>query len=199
MLRRLILASGSPARQSLLRGAGIRFEAQPVDVDEDGIRHSLVERGFEPKEIADQLAERKSRAAAMAHPDAVVLGCDQVLEFEGQVFSKPKDMEDARRQLGHLNGQEHRLFSAAVICECGSPVWRFTGSAELQMRQSSNEFLDAYVMRNWPGIGDSVGCYRIEEEGVRLFCRVDGDHFTILGLPLVEVLGYLAFREVIPG
>lgn len=197
--QRLVLASGSSARRSLLRCADVHFDTLPVDVDEDRIRTALEKNGSDPDEVAMELAKRKAFAAAEIDPGAIVLGCDQVLEFEGKVLAKPKDRLDARRQVGFLNGRKHRLYSAVAICEAGQSVWQFTGKAELQMRRSSSEFLDAYIVRNWPGISDTVGCYKIEEEGIRLFCRIDGDHFTIVGLPLLEVMTYLVDRGLISG
>ncbi len=195
----LLLASRSSARRSLLRRAGLRFETLPVEIDEDAIRVSLHEKGVGPEEIAFELAERKARMAARVDTRSVIFGCDQILEFEGEVLAKPKDMEDARRQLGRMNGRSHRLHSAATVYERGQPVQRLMSCAELHMRESTGKFLDGYVMRNWPDIGDSVGCYRIEEEGVRLFHRIDGDYFAILGLPLLEILAYLRLRGWIPG
>ncbi len=170
-----------------------------AEVDEERIRELLEEGDFGPEETAAELARHKARTIAEVDPDAAVLGCDQVLEFEGRIFAKPKDMKDARKQLGLMNGRSHRLFSAAVLYEDGQPVWQFVGKAELHMRRSSDEFLDAYVIRNWPGIGETVGCYKIEEEGIRLFCRIDGDYFVIIGLPLLEILAYLEHRGLIPG
>ncbi len=196
---RLILASKSLGRQSLLRCAGVPFEVHAADVDEEGIRRRLLGNGSDPKELAEALAESKARAVARLDTNSVVLGCDQVLEFDGDVLAKPKDRLDARKQLGRMNGQCHRLHSAAVVCEGSKRLWSFTGEAEIEMRRSSGEFLDAYVSRNWPRIADSVGCYKIEEEGIRLFSRIDGDHFTIVGLPLLEVLTYLADRRLIPA
>ncbi len=199
MSSRLILASGSPTRQSLLRDAGVCFEAVPAEIDEDGTRDSLIEQGMGAEEIAVELAKRKASDVAATNSDAVVLGCDQVLKLDGQILAKPKDRENAVRQLGLMNGRSHRLYSAAVIIENRHLCWRFTGDVALHMRRSSDEFLEAYVDRNWPGIGEVVGCYKIEEEGIRLFDGIGGDYFAIMGLPLLEVLSYLARRGVIPG
>ncbi len=196
---RLVLASKSLGRQSLLRCAGVPFTTHVADVDEKGIRCRLLANGSDPRELAEALAESKASAVARLDRNWVVLGCDQVLEFDGNVLEKPKDRMDARKQLGRMNGQSHRLYSAVVVCEGLRPLWSFTGEAELEMRRSSSEFLDAYVSRNWPGIADSVGCYKIEEEGSRLFSRIVGDHFTIVGLPLLEVLTFLADRRLIPA
>lgn len=127
-------------------------------------------------------------------PGALVLGCDQLLDFEGEVFSKPNDKDDARAQLKRLRNNRHTLLSAAVIYEDNKPIWRHVGMVRLRMRDFSDEFLDGYIDRNWDEIQHTVGCYQLESEGVRLFTRVDGDYFTVLGLPMLELLAYLTLR-----
>ncbi|CAG0912148.1 unnamed protein product, partial [Cyprideis torosa] len=126
-------------------------------------------------------------------------GCDQVLEQGGVLFSKPTSAEEAAEQLTRLRGQTHCLLSAAVLYENAQPVWRHVGTARLTMRAFSDTYRDDYVARNWPGIGNTVGAYKLEEEGVRLFANISGDHFTILGLPLIELLNYLSVRGAIPA
>ncbi len=139
----------------------------------------------------------KARKAADKQPGAFVLGCDQVLEWEGRIFGKAQTREEARDQLRQLRGQRHTLLSAAVLVEDGQEVWRHVGVVRMAMRDFSDEYLDAYLDRNWEEVRHSVGCYQIEGEGVRLMGRVDGDYFSILGLPLVELLNYLSVRGVI--
>jgi septum formation protein len=163
------------------------------------IRESLEAEQAKPRDIADTLAEMKALKVSEKNPGAMVLGCDQVLELDGKILSKPRDMEEARAQLLALRGQRHMLLSAAVICEDGKPIWRHIGQVRLRMRSFSDAYLDDYLTRNWPGIGDSVGGYKLEEEGIRLFSRVDGDYFNVLGLPLLELLAYLTVRGDIPG
>lgn len=190
----LILASGSDIRARLLRNAGLSPAVHPARIDEDAIRASLAAEDATPRDLADTLAEMKARRVSDRHPEALVLGCDQILDCGGTVFSKPANRDEARAQLRALSGQTHRLLSAAVICRAGEPLWRYVGEARLTMRSLSDGYLNDYVERNWDSIRLSVGCYKLEEEGVRLFARIEGDYFTILGLPLIELLTWLAVR-----
>jgi len=191
---RLILASSSEIRATLLRNAGLSPEVRPARVDEDAIRAALEAEGAGPRDLADTLAEMKARRISVTEPEATVLGCDQVLDLGGAVFTKPGDPGEARAQIRALSGRTHRLSSAVVVCKAGEPVWRHVGIARLTMREISEEYLDAYVARNWDSIRHSVGAYKLEEEGVRLFSHIEGDHFTILGLPLIPLLTWLGIR-----
>lgn len=194
MSLRLVLASSSEIRARLLRNAGLSPEIRPARIDEEAIRAALTAEGAGPRDLADALAEMKARRVSERDPEALVLGADQVLELDGQVFAKPADPPTARAQLRALAGRTHRLLSAAVVCRAGQPLWRHVGTARLTMREVSDPWLDDYLARNWDSIRHSVGAYRIEEEGVRLFTRIEGDHFTILGLPLIELLTWLTVR-----
>ena len=194
MNTRLILASGSKVRAQLLRNANVRFDVHPARVDEAMIKQSLEAEQAKPRDVADALAEMKARKVSEKHPGALVLGCDQVLDHGGKILSKPETPDAASAQLRALRGDRHMLLSAAVIVENGTPAWRHVGQVRMMMRAASDSYIDDYVERNWDSIRYSVGGYKLEEEGVRLFTRVDGDYFTVLGMPLLELLGYLTVR-----
>ena len=195
----LILASSSATRRALLENAGLRPELRPARVDEESIRAALVDEGAGPRDIADHLAEQKARRIAAKEPARLVLGADQVLALEGEILAKAPDAQTLRAQFAAMNGKVHHLYSAAVIYDEGRPVWRHVGHVRMHMRQCSDAYLDDYVTRNWDDIRHSVGGYQIEHEGLRLFSRIEGDYFTVLGLPLMELLGYLTLRGVIDG
>ncbi|WP_127116111.1 Maf family protein [Shimia sediminis] len=194
MAHDIILASGSEIRATLLKNAGVSFDVVTARVDEEMLRRALEAEEAPARDIADALAEAKAGKVAMKHPDKLVIGCDQVLEFEGRVFGKPRDVDEARAQLQTLRGQKHQLLSAIVVFHENRLVWRHIGVVRLQMRDFSETYLDDYLARNWDSIRWSVGGYKLEEEGVRLFRRVDGDYFNVLGLPLIELLNYLTVR-----
>lgn len=199
MTTQIILASGSEVRASLLRNAGVEFSVSPARVDEDMVKDALLAEETPARDIADALAELKALKISEKTPGALVIGSDQILEFDGQLMSKPANRTDAEDQLATLRGHRHRLHSAAVICQDGKPLWRFVGKVDMTMRQFSDTFLQAYLDRNYESVRHCVGCYKLEEEGARLFSRVDGDYFTVLGMPLLELLGYLTLRGELQG
>lgn len=194
MPQRLILASGSSIRTQLLHQATVPHDVIIAQVDEEMIKEALVADAALPRDIADALAEMKARKVSDKNPGALVLGCDQVLDHRGVLLSKPKDQADAIAQLTALRGDRHSLLSAAVICEDGKPIWRHVGQVRLRMRDVSDTYLADYVARNWESIRNAVGCYKLEEEGVRLFSGIEGDYFNVLGMPLLELLNYLTLR-----
>ena len=194
MVQPFILASGSEIRAKLLRQAGVDHVVERPRVDEEMIKQAMLAETATPRDIADALAEIKARKVSDKHPGTLVLGCDQVLDHRGTLLSKPVDQDDALRQLTSLQGDRHSLLSAAVICEDGKPIWRHIGQVRLRMRQVSDNYLSDYVTRNWDSIRHTVGCYKLEEEGVRLFSNIEGDYFHVLGMPLLELLSYLTLR-----
>lgn len=195
----LILASGSEIRATLLRKAGLTFQQIIARIDEQSIKDALEADQAPPRDIADALAEMKARKVADKHPEAMVIGCDQVLSFEGVILSKPRDPEDARQQLLAMRTKRHALLSAAVIYHDGRPIWRHVGQVRLRMRDVSDAFITGYVDRNWEQIQHCVGAYQLEAEGVRLFHSIEGDYFHVLGMPLLEILAFLTLRGVIEG
>jgi septum formation protein len=194
MTVRIILASQSAIRRTLLENAGIPIDVMPARIDEEAVKSALLAEGAPPRDIADALAELKARKISERYPDALVIGCDQVLDLEGRILSKPESQQEARTQLIAMGGIAHKLISAAIICEGGNPVWRHVGVVQMHMRNVSDAYLDDYIARNWDSIRSSVGAYKLEEEGVRLFQRITGDHFHVMGLPLLEIITFLTAR-----
>ena len=192
----LILASQSASRQAMLSAAGVPFTAQPALVDEDAAKASL---GRErPRDLADALAELKALKVSAREPTALVLGSDSLAVLDdGSVLDKPASREEARDHLERMSGRRHDLVSAAVIAEGGRAVWRHVEAAKMFVRPLSPAFIETYLDAEWPAIAGCVGCYRVEGPGVQLFSRVEGSQFTVLGMPLLPVLGYLRERGVL--
>ncbi|MGZ9809138.1 Maf family protein [Pseudoroseicyclus sp. H15] len=195
----LILASGSAIRAALLKQVRLPFEVVTARVDEVAIREALAADGAKPRDIADALAEAKARKVAGRHDSRIVLGADQVLVHQGEVLAKPESRDEAAAQLDRLAGQTHELLSAAVLYDQGEPIWRHITRARLTMHALTAAEIEAYLARTWPGVGDSVGAYKIEEEGLALFSDIQGDQATILGLPLLPLLSYLRLRGTYPA
>ena len=197
MSTHILLASGSEIRAQLLRQAGVAFRVEVARVDEGAIKAALLAEGAAPRDIADTLAEAKARKVSGKQPGEMVLGCDQVLDFEGTLLSKPETMDQALQQLKAMRGKRHMLLSAAVIYRDGEPLWRHVGQVRLVMRMASDAYLESYVDRNWESIRRAVGAYKLEEEGVRLFTTIDGSYFNVLGLPMLELINYLGLQGII--
>jgi septum formation protein len=197
MVMSIILASGSETRAHMLQQAGVGFDIIVPRIDEQMIKESLLADGATPRDIADALAEAKARKIAQKHHDAFVIGCDQVLDFQGKLLSKPQSPAGAIQQITTMRGERHMLLSAAVIYHEGKPIWRHIGQVRLRMRKASDHYIKDYVDRNWESIRHTVGGYKLEEEGVRLFHSIEGDYFNVLGMPLLELLAFLTLRGVI--
>lgn len=184
------LASKSAARQTILRQAGVDFEAVVAGVDEDAAKAGLLAEGGTPREVADALAEMKAVKGSTKRP-GLVIGADQTLDFAGRLIDKVDSLDQARALLLELRGQTHKLHSAVVVARDGKPIWRVVQSAKLSVRPFSDAWLDGYLQRRGEHILHCVGCYELESEGVQLFDAIDGDYFTILGLPLMGLLDFL--------
>lgn len=193
----LVLASASPVRASMLRAAGVEITVDPGRIDEDAVKAAMLAEGAPARDVADKLAEMKAMRVSGRHPGAMVLGADQVLVHQGKLLSKADDMDAAHAQLTSLRGDRHELLSAAVIILDGEPVWRHIGQARLHVRPFSDAFLARYTAEVGEAVLGSVGGYHLEGLGAQLFSRVEGDYFTVLGLPLLEVLGFLRARGVL--
>jgi septum formation protein len=192
----LVLASRSPARAALLASAGVRFETDSADVDESAVKAALIAAGKRPRAIAEALAAEKALAVSRRRA-GLVIGADQTLDLDGVVFDKAEDLADARAKLAALRGRTHQLHAAIAVAHDGAVVWCDLSSATLTMRDFTDAFLEGYLARNGERLLGSVGCYELEGEGVQLFERIDGDYFTILGLPMLNLLALLRERGVL--
>ncbi len=182
----------------MLKNAGVDFAVETARVDENSIKEAMVAENAPARDIADALAEMKARAVSYMQPDAFVLGADQILVKDGKIFSKSTTREEAKSVLGTLSGGTHQLISAAVVCQNGQAIWRSVDTVKLDVRPLSEEYIDTYL----DTLGDdafwSVGCYQLEGIGAQLFNRVEGDYFSVLGLPLLPVLDFLRRHQLIP-
>lgn len=192
----IVLASASPVRAALLRAAGVAFtvEAPPIGVEEVA-KARLEADGATAGEMALGLAEAK--ASSLGAPGALVIGADQTLEVGGASLHKAANLAEARRKLKALRGRSHRLHSAAALARDGVVVWRRASSARLTMRPFTDAFLDDYLDRHGERLLTSVGCYRVEDDGIQLFAELDGDYFTVLGLPLLPLLEALRAQRAL--
>jgi septum formation protein len=189
---RLVLASTSRIRSELLSGAGLVFETLGPQIDENALKAAA--KGLAPGGLAQSLAASKAASVASRRPEAVVIGADQVLNLDGQAFDKPGSRDEARDHLLRLRGRSHVLETAICCAKGGDTLWQHLGRATLTMRSFSEDFLDHYLDRMGPDVLTSVGAYKLEGLGAQLFDAIDGDYFTILGLPLLPLLDFLRRR-----
>ena len=193
----LILASGSAIRRKVLEAAGVAFEVDVPRVDEEAAKASLRRDGLKPRDQADALAALKALSVSQRR-EGLVIGADQMLAIEGVTLDKPKDRAEARSHLMRLRGKSHELLCAAVIARGGEVIWRHVETPRLRMREFSDAFLEDYLDRGGEALLSSVGAYQLEGLGAHLFERVDGDYFSVLGLPLLPLLAFLREHGAVP-
>jgi septum formation protein len=195
----IVLASGSRARREMLAAAGVPFTVQAADVDEPAIRARMrkADANVDPKKIAAALAAAKAENVSGKIGGSLIIGADQVLALGDELLSKAPSLEAAREALRKLRGRTHELHSAVAFAERGKVIWAHIGTARLTMRDFSDAFLDDYLLRAGDRVGHSVGAYELEGLGVQLFDKIEGDYFTVLGLPLLPVLAELRQRGII--
>ncbi len=194
----LVLASQSASRRAMLSAAGVAFDATFAGVDEDAAKVAL--RHLAPRDLADALAELKAVKVSARMPGHLVLGSDSMVVLDdGTILDKPVDRADAVAHLRAMSGKRHDLWSAAVIAENAKPIWRHVERAKMHVRPLSDAFIETYLDAEWPAIAGCVGCYRIEGPGAQLFTRIEGSQFTVLGMPLLNVLDFLRVRGELPA
>lgn len=192
----LVLASASASRRRMLEAAGLAFEVDPPRADEEAAKASLRAAGLKPRDQADALAELKALSVSRRRPDFVI-GADQMLAIEGEVLDKPRDVEEARAHLHRMRGKTHELLTAAVVAREGAIIWRHVDTPRLVMRDFSDAFLDDYLQQAGQGVLASLGAYQLEGLGAQLFARVEGDFFSVLGLPLLPLLAFLREHGIV--
>ena len=193
MSSKIVLASSSRIRSQMLTNAGIPHESIKTCIDEDAAKSKLLSNKKTHYKIAEQLAKIKAEKVTMQRPQSYVIGCDQILSFKGKLYSKPKNKLILRNQLREMSGKTHKLISAAVVYKDMKFIWSHAGSVKLSMRTLPDSVIEKYVETNWGEIKYCTGGYEIESKGVQLIEKIDGDFFTILGMPLLEVISF--FKE----
>lgn len=195
----LVLASSSQSRARLLEQAGVAFSVVPARVDEESIKDAMLSEAAKHADIADTLAEIKSLRVSSETPADLVIGADQILSCEGRLYNKPINMDEAGRQLAELSGKTHELMTAVCVAQGGRVIWRHIETAKMSMRRLSDDFSKDYLLKMGDAALYTVGCYQLESLGVQLFDKIDGDYFSILGLPMVPLLAFLRNHEVVPA
>lgn len=195
----IVLASGSPFRRKMLEDAGLEIEVEKPQIDERAVEAAVANSGVGPEDLALILAEAKTLEVSQDRPGALVIGTDQTLSLGDEVLHKPRDMEEARRRLLALSGRTHQLNSAVVLMRDGEVLWRHVGIARLTMRELDPGFIGRHLSHVGDKALSSVGAYQIEGEGIQLFETIEGDHFTIVGMPLLPMLAKLREMQAIDG
>ncbi len=195
----IVLASGSPFRRKMLEDAGLEIEVEKPQIDERAVEAAVANSGVGPEDLALILAEAKALEVSQDRPGALVIGTDQTLSLGDEVLHKPRDMEEARRRLLALSGKTHQLNSAVVLMRDGEVLWRHVGVARLMMRELDPGFIGRHLSHVGEKALSSVGAYQIEGEGIQLFETIEGDHFTIVGMPLLPLLAKLREMQAIDG
>jgi len=193
----LVLASGSAIRRQLLSAVGLAFTVDPASLDEMQLMASGAREGMTSEAMSQLLAELKARRVASRHPGTLIIGADQILDFDGRWLNKVETAEEARQRLWELRGRTHELVSSIVVVKDEQRVWHVTNRARLTVRQFDDDFLESYLSHAGSALTDSVGCYALEGYGLHLFSEIEGDYFTILGLPLLSLLSFLRQRGVL--
>ena len=193
----IILASKSQIRSELLFKAGLKFTAIDANIDEKEVKSSYINKGYSARNLADILAAMKAKKLSCKYLDKLVIGCDQIMECNGQILSKANNPTDLADQLKFLRSKSHTLYSACVVYFANKAEWRFIGSATITMRNLSDEYISKYVDDNWDEVKHCVGGYKIENSGISFLSKVNGDYFSILGLPIIQLLDYLVNRGVL--
>ena len=196
--RAVVLASASPARAKLLEAAGLEVVRDPAGIDEAAVKASFRKEGLDAASCATALAETKAVRVSARHGEALVIGADQILVHDERWLDKPRDVGEARAQLAALRGTRHELVTSVAVAQNGAAIWREVDRAFLYVRQFSDEFLSAYLAAGGDEVLASVGGYQLEGFGSQLFSRIEGDYFTILGLPLLPLLEFLRGHGVVP-
>ena len=197
MTNGIILASKSQIRSELLLKAGLKFTAIDANIDEKEVKSSYINKGYSARDLADILAAMKAKKLSCKYLDKLVIGCDQIMECNGQILSKANNPTDLADQLKFLRSKSHTLYSACVVYFANKAEWRFIGSATITMRNLSDGYISKYVDDNWDEVKHCVGGYKIENSGISFLSKINGDYFSILGLPIIQLLDYLVNRGVL--
>ncbi len=197
MINGIILASKSQIRSELLLKAGLEFTVVDAAIDEEEVKFSYVNEGYSARDLADILADMKAKKLSCKYVDKLVIGCDQIMEYNGQILSKANNPTDMVNQLKVLRNKSHTLYSACVVYFANRAEWRFIGSATITMRNLSDEYISKHVYDNWDEVKHCVGGYQIENSGISFLSKINGDYFSILGLPIIQLIDHLVNRGVL--